>query len=291
MSAYAYSLTDDTARLEFAALSGGQQQSESDLLTRRSPLNFETGSISPLKDISVDDDLIRNSQSSATLSNRHFGPHPSDPSHRRSNDFTTARRNSIDSTRGSSVGAGSIRGGMPVGVGNTGSYALSSRAVVKPVVSVRSEYPTMARSMERDKVQHLTCMVTIEMPSRLQSGGEREHDRGGVVRRQRSESSLHSRAAIPNKHLLHSGESSVFPSPPRALSPSPSSSHHAYGSPSAPSQLYPNADVLAIIVEDLRRRMSDWKGHAFEEFGALKIYDHLNVRKERHVREFVVYVS
>lgn len=47
---------------------------------------------------------------------------------------------------------------------------------------------------------------------------------------------------------------------------------------------------FADIFNDLKNRMSDWKGHEPSTFGSLRTYDLLAVKKEKNIREFVVYL-
>ena len=49
-------------------------------------------------------------------------------------------------------------------------------------------------------------------------------------------------------------------------------------------------DPFASVVEDIRRRIGDWKGHTVDRFGPLVLYDFLGVRQESIVREFYVYL-
>lgn len=47
---------------------------------------------------------------------------------------------------------------------------------------------------------------------------------------------------------------------------------------------------FADVFKDLQDRMSDWKGHEPSTFGSLRTYDSLAVKKDKNVREFVVYL-
>lgn len=59
----------------------------------------------------------------------------------------------------------------------------------------------------------------------------------------------------------------------------------SYGATPAASDVDPNAAVL----EDLRARITDWKGQGLEKFGSLVLYDSLGVRQDAVVRNFWVY--
>lgn len=47
---------------------------------------------------------------------------------------------------------------------------------------------------------------------------------------------------------------------------------------------------FAEVVLDLTTRMADWKGHQPSNFGSLRMWDSLHVKKDRNVREFIVYL-
>ncbi|MCO5590095.1 hypothetical protein L7F22_044064 [Adiantum nelumboides] len=47
---------------------------------------------------------------------------------------------------------------------------------------------------------------------------------------------------------------------------------------------------LDSVVEDLRNRIIDWKGHSVERFGALSLYNFLGVRQDSIIRNFYVYL-
>lgn len=47
---------------------------------------------------------------------------------------------------------------------------------------------------------------------------------------------------------------------------------------------------FASVFADLQARMADWKGHEPAAFGSLRMHDTLQVKKDKNVREFVVYL-
>lgn len=150
---------------------------------------------------------------------------------------------------------------------------------VRPIIKVQSEYSTVARSVEKGKKHHLTCMVTIEMPSRWSSP---------VVSRL-SSPVIPQDPKRPRPLTAESRNSGFYPRP---SSPTGSTfSAYTYGSnpahDSAPPPLPSNP--FASVVEDLHRRMQDWKGHS-PEFGALRIFDRLSIRKGDREHEFLIYV-
>ncbi|GAA5980718.1 hypothetical protein JCM10908_001749 [Rhodotorula pacifica] len=169
-----------------------------------------------------------------------------------------------------------------------GSLHGSTKDIVRPILTVRSEHSSVERNLDSGQKQHLTCMISIEMPPRhpppaialellAQSQSARSHGPSGSL------------PPIPS--LPPSASAQSLRSTPRSASPTSSSvySAYAYGS-SGQTHPPPTAPALARAVEDLRDRMADWKGHSLEEFGALRIYDCINVRKDSATREFVVYL-
>lgn len=188
----------------------------------------------------------------------------------------TGRRSSAGTIQGS-TGGGSSRGSHG---------GASSFDIVKPIITVRAEHGHVERSNDKEKKQHVTCMVTIEMPSRwptpmpfLEGASSMLDDRGGP--------DSYGRRQQPPLSVKTTSEYNTG----RPSSPTPSSvySAYAYGSTSSPSDAHA-ANPFASVVEDLQLRMADWKGHSPDEFGALKLYDYINVRKDTNTREFLVYV-
>lgn len=184
----------------------------------------------------------------------------------------SGRRGSADTMKGGS--SSSSRNGSLLGE--------TAAGVVRPIIIVRAEHSSMPRSTERDKKQHLTCMVTIEMPPRWNAP---------MLHRVRSIAEEPDQQPYPTAQpgsiappaSIHSDSHSQR----RPSSPTPSSTYsaYAYGSTgTVPS------NPFAGIVADLRERMADWKGHSPDEFGNLKLYNNLSVRKDKSVREFIVYV-
>lgn len=175
------------------------------------------------------------------------------------------------STRSSSSTGGTV---------DAGRYP---REIVRPVITVRSEQSSVERSLEPGKKQHLTCMVSIEVPPRYAPPP--------------SALELLSQAASPRVLDLNrfatsavtpSMSSSSLHSAPRSASPTPSSAYSAFRSSTADPSSQSRQPLPDRIVDDLRERMADWKGHSMEEFGTLRLHDYLHVRKESATREFVV---
>ncbi|KPV78524.1 uncharacterized protein RHOBADRAFT_33211 [Rhodotorula graminis WP1] len=157
--------------------------------------------------------------------------------------------------------------------------------LVKPVVTVRAEHPSVERSYERDKKQHLTCMVSVMMPSRYAPPAQFANLFAAAVSSSAPDSSPPTRAPPPAP-LPVSGRAPSSSSL-RSGDRSPTSSvysAYAYGATGVASSSF------APVVQDLQTRMADWKGHSPEEFGQLKLYDTIHVRKDTATREFTVYL-
>ncbi|GEM06161.1 rRNA-processing protein EFG1 [Rhodotorula toruloides] len=229
---------------------------------RPDPLFDDDASRSEIKD----DDLVQFPLPSSSIY-MPFAPHSS-------------YRESASTGTGSTVTSGSLarRGSGDNGVS-------SNVEIVKPVMTVRAEHTSVDRSYERDKKQHLTCMVSLHMPSRyppppqfanLDSQPLQEPSNGRAL------------PLLP-LHRPPSNPPGSIRSLPRSSSPSSSVySAYAFGATGASSTAQHNP--FAPVVDDLLKRMADWKGHSPEEFGQLRLYDTVNVRKDAATREFIVYL-
>ncbi|KAM0793330.1 hypothetical protein ACM66B_000786 [Microbotryomycetes sp. NB124-2] len=160
----------------------------------------------------------------------------------------------------------------------------SDADVVRPVLSVLAEHAQVERSQDKNKKHHLTCMVTIEVPSRLPpppqsptSDYGSSFEVNGIEKRLQA-MSVESRSDTSCAHN------------PRPTSPAPSSVYSAYVHGSTAPDLQASHGAFAVVVDNLRKRMHDWKGHSIEEFGALRLFDHLVVRKQSNLRQFIVYL-
>ncbi|KAK4050507.1 hypothetical protein OIO90_005090 [Microbotryomycetes sp. JL221] len=172
----------------------------------------------------------------------------------------------------------------------------SSLDVVRPILSVLSEHLQVERNVDRTKTQHLTCMVTIQVPSRVPaplpppsvvsptstgSIGDSQHGRDQV----NTLNSNFKAMSVDTRSDSSHAQQSLRPS-----SPAPSSIYSAYVHGSTAPDLQASHGAFSVVVDNLRRRMYDWKGHSIEEFGALRLFDHLMVRKQAHLRQFIVYL-
>ncbi|KAG8736379.1 hypothetical protein FRC11_002674, partial [Ceratobasidium sp. 423] len=128
----------------------------------------------------------------------------------------------------------------------------NSDYIVAPSISVRSEFPSINRTHE--PVQSITCLITVELPSRRGS------------------------APVPGP---------VMTAPQRYGTPPPS--EDAPG-PYSYNATPPTNTPFARVAEDLQNRLVDWKGHPMNALGPLQMFDILSVRRDSLVREFYVYL-
>ncbi|KAK4702603.1 hypothetical protein P7C70_g3619, partial [Phenoliferia sp. Uapishka_3] len=195
--------------------------------------------------------------------------------------LTGGRRGSADTMKAaSSAGGSSTRGVSGVPLDNGG--------IVKPRITVRAEHSSIARTLERDTKQHLTCMVTIEMPARFATPMPttgRSTSSAGEEREREESYAGQKRGTFLSDHSEPYSDSQ----PRRPPSPTASSVYSAYAYTPTAGITLPE-DPFASVVEELKRRMHDWKGHSPEEFGRLQLFDYIHVRKEKNVREFLVYL-
>ncbi|KAJ9370352.1 hypothetical protein DTO282E5_4893 [Paecilomyces variotii] len=115
-----------------------------------------------------------------------------------------------------------------------------------PIVTVRSEFPTLNRSRQQ---QSLTCLVTVEVPD-----GNWRPD---------------------VEDLRHT---------PPVQSQPPEDIHSPVRAPSvqgAQSLQYEPQENLEEITEDLRTRVDNWHGLEFQRFGKLRLHGKVHVGKDR----------
>ncbi|CEQ42106.1 SPOSA6832_03892, partial [Sporobolomyces salmonicolor] len=225
--------------------------------------------------VDEDDELVQLAPSRTTLASLHPPSHNPRASHSSSgtgSTFTLGRRSSADTFKGP---------GSSVSVASSRTMAVWD--IVKPVVTVRAEHPSVERSLDKDKKQHLTCMVTVEMPSRWPTAPP-AFDPSNLADEQQS---FPLPPPPPAQMPRPSSSIRSLPRSARSASPTPSSVYSAYAfAGTGHGQLNP----FSHVVEDLQSRMADWKGHSPDEFGQLKLYDYVNVRKDTATREFLVYL-
>ncbi|KZF21636.1 hypothetical protein L228DRAFT_253508 [Xylona heveae TC161] len=130
-----------------------------------------------------------------------------------------------------------------------------------PIVTVRSEFPTISRSREQ---QSLTCLVTVEVPEGKWRP-ESEEPRASVAA-----SSLHpSEGYEPSRSSALSRQSDPLSRQSDLIS---RKSDLMYGPPEA----------LDDVAEDLRIRVDNWHGLDFQRFGKLRRYATIRVGKDGH---------
>ncbi|KAI6041273.1 Pleckstrin homology domain-containing protein [Pisolithus marmoratus] len=157
--------------------------------------------------------------------------------------------------------------------------------IIAPSIQVRPEFSTIVRTGEQ--TQPLTCIVIIELPARRGN----THIPGPAI------SELYG-TQNDSSHTQVDADRQLTPKAPDRPHPYPSQepwspSHN--GSDTDLSRYTPNMaheddSPFTAIVEDLRNRIADWKGHALSELGPLLMYDLLSVRRDTLVREFFVYL-
>lgn len=143
--------------------------------------------------------------------------------------------------------------------------------VVVPRISIRSEFPSVRRAKSGNAKQHVTAMVTIEIPSAT--------DRSLYPARPRQESL--SEAASPQlpPSPLSTGSirDSIIMSPP--YHPREGSGGGAMG------------PFFAHVQADLRRRVHNYQASGLDTHGQLHLFDILSIRKGHLNKEFHVYLS
>ncbi|KAI9731589.1 MAG: hypothetical protein M1834_004710 [Cirrosporium novae-zelandiae] len=125
---------------------------------------------------------------------------------------------------------------------------IAKNPIPSPIVTVRSEYPTLNRSRQQ---QSLTCLITIEVPD-----GKWQPDPEDL------------RSVPPVPSLPRADEYGTFS--PKSLQPS------------RPVD-YPqdSPEILEEITDDLRMRVDNWHGLDFQRFGKLRLYSTIRVGKDR----------
>ncbi|KAH7914831.1 Pleckstrin homology domain-containing protein [Hygrophoropsis aurantiaca] len=174
-----------------------------------------------------------------------------------------------------------------------------SHYIVAPSIQVRPEFSSISRT--GDTCQPLTCIVVIELPARRGS----THVPGPLMADAYSSRNGqgHSRhdteqSAQPAKPIQHEVSRRQQPQQHQQYASTSDNYASSYGdaestryAPSNGSHHTPEEDSpFNGIVEDLRHRIADWKGHALSGLGPLQMYDLLSVRRDMLVREFFVYL-
>ncbi|KAF2086469.1 von Willebrand and RING finger domain-containing protein [Saccharata proteae CBS 121410] len=130
--------------------------------------------------------------------------------------------------------------------------SLSPRASVKnpipsPIVTVRSEFPTVNRSRQQ---QSLTCLITVEVPE-----GKWRPD----------PEDMRTAQPLPSLHPVEGFARSRSPAPVKAFE----------------DTTYEDREVLEEATEELHARVDNWHGLDFSRFGKLRLHGHVRVGKDR----------
>lgn len=162
------------------------------------------------------------------------------------------------------------------------SVPSDSHYIVAPSIQVRPEFSSIVRS--GDASQPLTCIVIIELPARRDTLQIPAPVLSEQILRNTSAQTLQDTAA---PQLSPRGPEKQHPHHP---SPDGWTHHDTESSRYPASQAHEEDSPFNAIVEDLRNRIIDWKGHALSGLGPLQMYDLLSVRRDALVREFFVYL-
>lgn len=190
----------------------------------------------------------------------------------------------VEAARATGVFTGRHSGGSTRGSPHASPHG-NTRDLVRPVLTVCSEHTTVERTPESAAKQHLTCMISVEVPSRYPPLP------AAVALLAQIKEARPRTPSRPAPGLPHSASEQSLSSTPGSASPTPSSATSAGGHgtiTAMPSQRGLNELARAVI--ELRDRMVDWKGHSLDEFGGLRLYDSVSVRKDSVTRDFVVYL-
>lgn len=122
---------------------------------------------------------------------------------------------------------------------------VTKNPIPAPIVTVRSEFPTMNRSRQQ---QSLTCLITVEVPE-----GNWRPDA---------------------EDLRHTPSGQSQPD-------EPFSARGFEGSQDARSIQYDNGENLDEVAEELRNRVDNWHGLEFQRFGKLRLHGQMRVGKDR----------
>ncbi|KAG1860726.1 Pleckstrin homology domain-containing protein [Suillus subalutaceus] len=170
--------------------------------------------------------------------------------------------------------------------------ASESHYVVAPSIQVRPEFSSITRNGET--CQPLTCIVVIELPARRGT----THVPGPVMADAYGSRSAHTLTRndtvteLPhpsqNDTLRRPSQTQRYDSYAEPWSATTESSRYRPGPPA--EEEGEESSPFNAIVEDLRNRIIDWKGHALSGLGPLQMYDMLSVRRDALVREFFVYL-
>lgn len=184
------------------------------------------------------------------------------------------------------------------------SSSQSSRNVLYPIVKIRPEYNTVYRkdrTGEQGK-QNVVCVISLEVPSRRPVSSADEDEQLWLERINYRSREKEGKGSVDDnlsdledeteqhKHKVDMVQGDEEEEEHDVKSNS-SDGEEGFSFSATPSAIQADKlDPFANVVEDLRKRISDWKGHTVDRFGPLVLYDFLGVRQESVVREFYVYL-
>ncbi|CAG8876941.1 unnamed protein product [Penicillium nalgiovense] len=121
---------------------------------------------------------------------------------------------------------------------------VAKNPIPAPMVTVRSEFPTMNRSRQQ---QTLTCLITVEVPD------------------------ANWRPDLDDLRHTPSGQSQ----------PDEAYAGRFGGGQDARSIQYEPTENMEEVAEELRNRVDNWHGLEFQRFGKLRLHGHMRVGKDR----------
>ncbi|KAJ3478115.1 hypothetical protein NLG97_g8663 [Lecanicillium saksenae] len=130
---------------------------------------------------------------------------------------------------------------------------ITRNPIPSPMVTVRSEFPTINRSRQQ---QTLTCLITIEVPDNKWKPDPEDLGSSSMARQ---------------PSLGRIDDIAAYAASPPQPAPSPAPKFYPYESPSA----------LEEARQSLNRRVESWHGLDFERFGQLRLYGTLHVGKDK----------
>ncbi|KAH9814757.1 hypothetical protein DFH28DRAFT_1167595 [Melampsora americana] len=190
---------------------------------------------------------------------------------------------------------------------NLSSQHRKPTQIIQPNIYAISELSSLSQPQDSRQTQHLTCMVSIEIPSRTPTPFPPTPNCAPY-------SSQPSPLYHPSQAGTLSSSGSAFSHPSLASAASPCDSEHSVprrlanrpkvfpkvkSSPNLATAALPEKSItepietsnpLQLLVDDLLHRLQDWKGHSLTDFGSLKLHDRIQVRKQSHSRDFLVYL-
>lgn len=200
-----------------------------------------------------------------------------------------------------------------------------SRSMILPVVRVRPEFETIYRKERQGTEEqaqdrkNVVCVVSVEVPSRRQTSqfgdvdtlwkqkiGQASSDYKGKAPERYGDDDIEADDEDERSPYNHRTTHSQLQPPvnlqtsrkqpqqqqqqtiERTQSSNGGSDDEGFSYGATPAAK--DTSPFGGVIDDLRHRIVDWKGHTIERFGPLVLYDFLGVRQDAVVREFHVYL-